>query len=68
MAEEETRRPEYTHTKIKNAAASVTARRVWNNKSYTGEVPISSAYPVIDSDLARDNIENDIPAADLQDI
>lgn len=25
-------------------------------------------YPVIDTDLARDNIENDIPDADLQDL
>ena len=25
-------------------------------------------YPVIDTDLARDNIENDIPAADLEDL
>ena len=25
-------------------------------------------YPVIDIDLARDNIENDIPAADLEDL
>lgn len=25
-------------------------------------------YPVIDTDLARDNLENDIPAADLQDL
>ncbi|MCB6364961.1 hypothetical protein LI291_01980 [Intestinibacillus massiliensis] len=25
-------------------------------------------YPVIDNDLARDNVENDIPAADLQDL
>ena len=24
-------------------------------------------YPVIDNDLARDNVENDLPAADLQD-
>lgn len=32
------------------------------------EKPISDAYPVIDNDLARDNIENDIPAADLQDL
>jgi len=32
------------------------------------EKPISKAYPVIDTDLARDNIENDIPFADLQDI
>ncbi|HHY53257.1 MAG TPA: hypothetical protein GX499_08460 [Clostridiales bacterium] len=25
-------------------------------------------YPVIDTDLGRDNVENDIPAADLQDL
>lgn len=25
-------------------------------------------YPVIDSDLARDNVENDLPAADLQEL
>lgn len=44
------------------------AQWAWQNKLYSEEIPISSAYPVIDSDLARDNIENDIPAADLQDI
>lgn len=43
-------------------------QKVWHNKSYSEEVPVSSAYPAIDNDLARDNIENDIPAADLQDI
>lgn len=32
------------------------------------EKPISDAYPVTDNDLARDNIENDIPSADLQDL
>ncbi len=32
------------------------------------ERPISNAYPVIDNDLARDNIENDSPDANLQDI
>lgn len=32
------------------------------------ERPISKVYPAIDSDLARDNIENDIPAADLEDL
>ena len=25
-------------------------------------------YPVIDTDLARDNLENDLPAADLKDL
>ncbi len=32
------------------------------------EKPISDAYSVIDNDLARDNLENDITAADLQDL
>ena len=30
--------------------------------------PISRAYNVLDNDLARDNLENDIPFADLQDL
>ena len=25
-------------------------------------------YPVIDNDLARDNLENNLPAADLEDL
>jgi len=25
-------------------------------------------YPAIDNDLARDNVENDLPAADLQEL
>jgi len=32
------------------------------------EKPISSAHGIIDNDLARDNLENDIPFADLQDL
>ena len=32
------------------------------------EKPISDVYKVIDNDLARDNLENDIPDADLQDL
>lgn len=32
------------------------------------ERPISKVYAVIDNDLARDNLENDITAADLQDL
>ena len=35
----------------------------------TDELPVpDEIYPVIDNDLARDNIENDIPAADLEDL
>lgn len=32
------------------------------------ERPISQAYKVLDNDLARDNMENDLPDADLQDL
>ena len=33
------------------------------------EQPVPSRiYPVIDTDLARDNLENGIPAADLEDL
>ncbi len=38
------------------------------SKNKTQEKPISDAYSVIDNDLARDNLENDITAADLQDL
>ena len=39
--------------------------RVFDNEV---ERPISSVYPVIDTDLARDNIENDLPDSELQDL
>lgn len=32
------------------------------------ERPISQAHGMIDNDLARDNLENDLPFADLQDL
>lgn len=34
----------------------------------TVERPISAVYPVIDTDLGRDNVENDLTAADIQDL
>ena len=37
-------------------------QKVWH------EQPISNAHGIIDTDLARDNLENDIPYADLQDL
>ena len=36
--------------------------KVWHEK------PISNAHGIIDNDLARDTLENDIPFADLQDL
>ncbi|MBE6748755.1 MAG: hypothetical protein E7557_05950 [Ruminococcaceae bacterium] len=42
-------------------------QKVFHTKPFKEEKPISEAYGAIDTDLARDNLENDIPAADLQD-
>lgn len=39
------------------------AQKVWH-----AEKPISPAHGIIDNDLARDNLENHIPFADLQDL
>lgn len=40
-----------------------------NQRVFHTEKPIpSDIYPAIDTDLARDNIENDIPAADREDL
>ena len=37
-------------------------QKVWHEK------PIPKVYSTIDTDLARDNLENDIPLADLEDL
>ena len=39
-------------------------------RKHTQEKPISEAYPEIDTDHARDNIENDfdLTVADMQDL
>ena len=39
-----------------------------NKRHGKKEKPVSPIYPVLDNDLARDNVENDITAADLQDL
>lgn len=44
------------------------SQKVFHGTPHSAEKPISSVYPVIDNDLARDNLENDITAADLQDM
>ena len=51
-----------------NARPIVTGTSGTDQKVFHNERPIpSDTYPAIDSDLARDNLENDIPAADLND-
>ena len=44
------------------AGTSGASLKVWHEK------PISDANGPIDNDLAQDNLENDIPYADLQDL
>ena len=44
-------------------------KHVPDRPTETDEFPIpEEIYPVIDNDPACDNIENDIPAADLEDL
>ena len=60
MAKQGMKRPSRTHPKD----ASGASQKVWHT-----ERPIpSDAYGPIDTDLGRDNLEQDIPFADLQDI
>ena len=45
--------------------------KVWPPKAVIDELqkPIpEDVYPALDTDLARDNVENDLPAADLEDL
>lgn len=46
------------------------SQKVFHSTPHTEEKPISNAYGIIDTDLARDNIENDndLTIADSQDI
>jgi hypothetical protein len=50
------------------AGTKASALKVYHSVPHQQEKPISNVYSVIDTDLARDNLENDITAADLQDL
>lgn len=50
------------------AGTEAPAQKVYHEIPHSHEKPISAVYPVIDTDLARDNIENDLTDADLQDL
>ncbi len=50
------------------AGSKPPAQKVYHTKPFSQEKPISAAYAVIDNDLARDNAENDLTAADSQDL
>lgn len=44
------------------------SQKVFHSRPHSVDKPIASVYSTIDTDLARDNLENDITAADLQDM
>lgn len=48
--------------------ALFTTQKVYYAVPFKKEKPVSEVYPVIDNDLARDNVENDLTAADIQDL
>ena len=50
------------------AGTEAPSQKVYHTTPYVREKPISEAYKEIDTDLARDNLESDIPDADLQDL
>ena len=52
----------------KEKAHPIIAGTTGANQKVWHENPISKAHGISDTDLARDNLENDIPFADLQDL
>ncbi len=48
------------------AGTSAPALKVYHSVPHKREKPIPEMYPAIDNDLARDNLENDLTAADMQ--
>lgn len=56
------KRPDRTHTQPRNDQPPVPEIQ---GKAKSGK---KKADPTLDTDLARDNLSNDIPAADLNDL
>ncbi len=50
------------------AKTNTPSQKVFHSEPFSKEKPISDVYATIDTDLARDNIENDLTGADLQDL
>lgn len=54
--------------KAKNGKTRANPIIAGTEQAFPGEIPIPWVYPVIDTDLARDNVENGLSAADRQDL
>ena len=52
----------------KDANPIISATAGPDQKVFHTERPLSNAYKALDNDLARDNMENDLPEADLQNL
>ena len=50
------------------AGTAAPSQKVYHTTPHKAEKPISSVYKQIDTDLARDNLQNDISKADLEDM
>ena len=59
---------EATHTKEKAGACVNSVGASGQTAFHRGRPIPSDVYPVIDTDLARGDLENDIPAADLSEL
>lgn len=59
MAKKGMKRPQRTHVKPRNEVKPVPEIQ---------DKAENDVYPVIDTDLGRDNVENDTPYADRQDL
>lgn len=80
MAKQGMKRPERTHIKPKNDQPPVPEiqGKAKHGKEKAAPIsldaldgeerPIPDVYKAIDNDLARDNLENDLPAGDLEDL
>ncbi len=60
------------HGKVKAnpiiAGTQSPSQKVYHTTPFSADKPIASVYAQIETDLARDNLENNITAADLQDM
>lgn len=50
------------------AGTEAPAQKVYHTTPFSQKKRNHDVYAVIDNDLARDNVENDLTAADLQDL
>lgn len=50
------------------AGTAAPSQKVYHATPHKKERPISSVYSAIDNDLARDNLENDVSKADLENL